>query len=224
LPLLLASAAQCEAVSPESSGALVLDPVLPMPLVALLAGVLLFLTARIYFKVGAGAGSWRKWVLLLFRAAGLGLVLVLLLGPSRREALPPPPKERVTLIGLDTSLSMKQRDAQRASRLDAAKNALLNAGLVGRNGVPENPRLRFFEFGADAQPVLNSILDLTPKGPTTRLNQSVLTMLNTPAGSEDANALILLTDGHDFELVNPARTGAAARLRQVPIYAVPLGK
>ena len=201
-----------------------LDPVLPMPLVALLAGVLLFLTARIYFKVGAGAGSWRKWVLLLFRAAGLGLVLVLLLGPSRREALPPPPKERVTLIGLDTSLSMKQRDAQRASRLDAAKNALLNAGLVGRNGVPENPRLRFFEFGADAQPVLNSILDLTPKGPTTRLNQSVLTMLNTPAGSEDANALILLTDGHDFELVNPARTGAAARLRQVPIYAVPLGK
>jgi hypothetical protein len=71
---------------------------------------------------------------------------------------------------------------------------------------------------------VKSILDLTPKAPTTRLDQSVMTMLNMPAGSEDANGLILLTDGHDFELVNPARTGAAARLRQVPIYAVPLGK
>jgi hypothetical protein len=220
----LGAAAQGQAVPPEATGGVVLDPMLPMPLVALLAGVLLFLTARIYFKVGADVGRWRKWLLLAFRAAGLALVLLLLLGPSRREALPPPPKERVTLIGVDTSLSMKQRDVQRASRLDAAKNALLDAGLIGRNGVPENPRLRFFEFGADAQPVVKSILDLMPKAPTTRLNQSVLTMLNIPAGSEDANALILLTDGHDFELVNPARTGAAARLRQVPIYAVPMGK
>jgi hypothetical protein len=220
----LASAAQGQTLPQETTGGVVLDPIFPMPLVALLAGVLLFLTARIYFKVGASVGSWRKRVLLLFRAAGLALVLLLLLQPSRREALPPPSKERVTLIGLDTSLSMKQRDVQRASRLDAAKNALLNAGLLGRNGVAENPRLLFFEFGADAQPVVKSILDLTAKAPTTRLNQSVLTMLNVPAGSQDANALILLTDGHDFELVNPARTGAAARLRQVPIYAVPLGK
>jgi len=220
----LAAAAQSGGASRETTGGLVLDPMLPMPLTALLAGVLLYLTARIYFKVGGGLGSWRKWVLLVFRAGGLGLVLALLLGPSRREALPPPPKERVTLIGVDTSLSMKQRDAQRASRLDAAKNALLEAGLIGRNGVPENPRLRFFEFGADAQPVVKSILDLTPKGPTTRLNQSILTMLKVPAGSEGANALILLTDGHDFELVNPGRTGAAARQRQVPIYAVALGK
>ncbi len=201
--------------------ALVLDPVVPLPLVALLTAVLVFLTARIYFRVGAGLGRWRKTLLLLFRAAGLALVLLLLLQPSRHEPLPPPPKERVTLIGLDTSLSMKQRDVLRASRLDAARNALLDAGLVGPNGLPDNPHLRFFEFGADAQPIVKSILDLAPKAPTTRLNQSVLTMLK---GSEDANALVLLTDGHDFELVNPARTGAAARLRQVPIYALPLGK
>ena len=208
----------------QTTGGLVLDPVFPMPLAALLAGVLLFLTTRVYFKVGASVGSRRRLVLLLFRAGGLALVLLLLLQPSRREALPPPSKERVTLIGVDTSLSMKQRDVQRASRLDAAKNALLNAGLIARNGVPQDPRLRFFEFGADAQPVVKSILDLTANGPTTRLNRSILTMLNAPAGSQDARALILLTDGHDFELVNPARTGAAARLCQVPIYAVPLGK
>jgi len=220
----LTGLAQAETAAPATVGRMVLDPILPGPLVALLAGVLLLFTVRVYLKVGAGVGRRRNWLLLLFRAAGLVLVALLLLQPSRPEPLPPPARERVTLIGVDTSLSMKQRDVERATRLDAAKNALLNAGVVGRNGVPEDPRLRFFEFSADAQPLVKSILDLTPKGPTTRLNQSVLTMLNTLAGSEDANALLLLTDGHDFELVNPVKTGAAARARQAPIYAVPLGK
>ena len=45
----------------------------------------------------------------------------------------------------------------------------------------------------------------------------------TTAG-EAVNAVILLTDGHDFELVNPVKTGALARIRQAPIYAVALGK
>ena len=44
------------------------------------------------------------------RIAGIALVLLLLLQPSHRISLPPPTKDRVTLIGLDTSLSMKQRD------------------------------------------------------------------------------------------------------------------
>jgi hypothetical protein len=35
--------------------------------------------------------------------------------------------------------------------------------------------------------------------------------------------LILLTDGHDFEMINPAKTGAEARMRQAPIYAVVIG-
>ena len=49
-------------------------------------------------------------------------------------------------------------------------------------------------------------------------------MLNSLGASEGAKALILLTDGHDFELVNPAKTGLMAHSRQVPIYAVALGK
>lgn len=203
---------------------LVLDPILPLPVIALLGGVLLLFTLWAYLRVGAGLGRGRRLALLLFRAAGLALVVLLLLQPSRREALPPPAKERVTLIAVDTSLSMKQRDVERATRLDGAKNLLLNANAVARSGLPDNPRLRFFEFSDDARPVARSILDLTPKGKTTRLNQSVLTMLNAPVESENANALILLTDGHDFELVNPVKTGLAAKARQVPIYAVALGK
>ena len=49
-------------------------------------------------------------------------------------------------------------------------------------------------------------------------------MLSAPAGDEAVNAVILLTDGHDFEMVNPVKTGLAAHNREAPIYAVALGK
>jgi len=203
---------------------LVLDPIMPPPLVAALAAGLLFVTLRVYLKVGVTVGGARNGLLLAFRSGGIALVLLLLLQPSRQMPLPPLAKNRVTLIGIDTSRSMKQRDVERGARLDAAKNLLVEAEAVGPNGLPLNPRLRFFEFSADAQPVSKSILDLSANGATTRLHQSVLTMLGTQVGAENANALILLTDGHDFELINPAKTAGAARARETPLYAVPLGR
>lgn len=219
LPLAASAAAPASPVP-----GLVLDPILPGPVIAVLGAVLLFLTIRIYLRVGVAVEWWRSVLLLLFRVAGITLVVALLLQPSRQELLPPPTKERVTLVGLDTSLSMKQRDVERATRLDAARTLLLDANVVAQNGLPEDPRLRVFEFSGDAMPLAKSILELTATGKTTRLNRSVLTLLDTPAAGESANALILLTDGHDFEMVNPVKTGAAARARQVPIYAVALGK
>ena len=203
---------------------IVLDPVLPVPVIVLLGAALVLFTIRIYWRVGAPAGRWRSFALLLFRMAGIGLVVVLLLQPSRQEFLPPPTTERFTLLGVDTSLSMKQRDVESQMRLDAAKNLLADASVVTRNGLLENPHVRLFEFSDDARPVEKSVLDLAPKGKSTRLNKSVLTMLSTLAAGDSANALILLTDGHDLELVNPVKTGAAAHARQVPIYAVPFGK
>ena len=206
------------------SATLVFDPILPEPLVAVLGAVLAFLTLRVYWRVGASVANWQRLALLGFRLAGLALVLLLLLQPSKRELIPPPKKERFTLVAVDTSASMKQRDVGSAARLDAAKNLLVESGAVARDGVPENPRLRLFEFSDNAQPLTKSTLDLAPRGKTTRINQSIQTMLNTTAGSESANGLVLLTDGHDFELVNPVKTGAAAHARQTPIYAVPFGK
>ncbi|MGD0745869.1 MAG: hypothetical protein ABSA45_12015, partial [Verrucomicrobiota bacterium] len=107
-----------------STSGLVFDPILPAPVIAILGALLLFLTIRIYWHVGTSIGTWRNLTLLHFRVAGIALVMLVLLQPSRREILPPPTKDRVTLIGLDTSLSMKQRDAGNESRFDAAKNLL----------------------------------------------------------------------------------------------------
>ena len=203
---------------------LVFDPVLPAPLIVLLGVLLLALTVRIYWRVGSFIGLWRNLALLLFRLAGIALVLALLLRPSHREFLPPPTKDRVTLIGLDSSLSMKQRDAGGALRFDAARNLLQSSGAVTTGGTPADPRLRLFEFSDDARPIKKSILALAPAGKTTLFHKSIGTMLGAPAGDEAVNTMILLTDGHDFEMVNPVKTGLAAHNRQAPIYAVAFGK
>ena len=102
--------------------------------------------------------------MLFFRVAGIALVVLLLLQPSRREFLPPPTKDRVTLIGLDTSLSMKQRDAGNKSRFDAAKSLLQESGVIDQTGVPADPRLRLFGFSDDARPLQQSVFDLVPRG------------------------------------------------------------
>lgn len=202
---------------------LVLDPILPVPVVVLLGVVLLFFTIRIYLGTGAVIERWRSFLLMLFRIAGIALVVLLLLQPSRREFLSPPTRERVTAIAVDTSRSMKQPDVERAARLDAAKNLLMHARVVSSGGLVQNPHVRLFQFDNDARPVGASILELQPQGKTTRLHKSVTTILSAFTGSETLNAVILLTDGHDFELVNPVKTGMAARARQTPIYAVALG-
>jgi len=203
---------------------LILNPILPEPVVLIIGVVALALTVLAYWRVGRGLAPWRNLVLMLFRIAGVALVILLLLQPSREEKLPPPVRDRFTMVAIDTSASMKQRDAGETTRLDAAKELLLSGDVVPRNGVVADPHLRVFAFSDDARPVTGSVLDLAADGKTTRFHKSVTTMMGTLGNGEAANALVLLTDGHDFELVNPAKTGAAARSQHVPIYGVAFGK
>ena len=74
-------------MNPPPPSQLVFDPVLPAPVLAVLGAVLLLLTVRIYWTVGRSAGRRRNLALLVFRLAGVALVLALLLQPSRREFL-----------------------------------------------------------------------------------------------------------------------------------------
>ena len=203
---------------------LVLDPILPVPVIGLLGVFLLFVTVRIYWRLGASIGRWRNSVLLLFRLAGLALLLLLLCQPSWRETLPPPSKDRLALIGLDTSGSMKQRDVAGQARFDAVRNLLQSSGVVTSGGMPADNRIRLFEFGTDARPLQKSVFDIVPADKTTLFNKSIDTMLSAPAGDESVNAIVLLTDGHDFEMINPVKTGLAAHNRSAPIYAIAFGK
>jgi hypothetical protein len=205
-------------------GGLVIDPILPIPVIAVAGVLILALTIRIYWTVGASIGRWRRLTLLILRVAGLAMVIILLLQPSRSETLPPVTAGRVTLVGLDTSRSMKQQDAGNESRFDAAKGLLQQAGLVNDSGLPASQEVQLFGIDSDAHAIEKSILDIQPTGTTTLFHKSIDTMLNAPSGDQAINAVILLTDGHDFEMINPVKTGMEARDRQAPIYAVALGQ
>ena len=207
-----------------ANSGIVYDPVAPVPVLLSLAILMVALTVYAYWKTGGELAVWRKTFLLVWRLAGLAMVFLLLLQPSREEEIIPPRVNRVTLVALDTSRSMKQTDVEKTSRFETARNLLYNADLAPSAANLSSGGVRWFEFNADATPVLDSLENLKPEGVTTRFDRSVNTILNSLAGGDEARALVLLTDGHDLEMVNPARTGAMARSRQTPIFAVPFGR
>jgi hypothetical protein len=202
---------------------IVFDPIIPVGAVALLGAAMAVLTVAIYWRVGSRLSATQNAILLVFRLCGLALVLLLLLQPSRVEEIPPPMTNRVTLVAVDDSRSMAQKDVEQGTRSQAARALLGDVGLVKPDGAPADRDTRLFQFGEDAAP-LKSVAGLTTDGATTRVHHSISTILSSLGANDTARALLVLSDGHDFELVNPARTGFLARQRGVPIYAVALGK
>lgn len=197
-----------------------LDPLLPIPVVIGLGVVLIAATFGAYFRVGANLPAKVNAMLATLRSVGIAGVLLLLLQPSRVETIPPPKTNRVTVVGVDSSKSMRQDDMPDGTRLDAVVAALKDAELLDASGNPIGGGFRFFKFSDDAEPAERFVAD----GNTTNFHTSVQTMLSSLRAGESAKALLLFTDGHDFELVNPAKTGFIARQRHTPIFAVAMGK
>jgi hypothetical protein len=202
---------------------LVLDPVLPIGGVVLLGLALAALTVGIYRRAGARLSVAQNVTLTIFRLLGVALVVALLLQPSRLEEIPPLVTDRVTLVAVDDSKSMAQKDVPQGTRTEAARAGLGDAELIKPDGAPADSKTRLFRFSEDAAPLKNAG-ELTSGGASTRMHRSISTLIASLGANESARALFLLSDGHDFELVNPAKTGFAARQRGVPIYAVALGK
>jgi hypothetical protein len=201
----------------------VLDPILPIVAVIMLELAMLGLTLAVERRVGAPLHPVQRGVLLGCRLLGISLVLLLLLQPSRFEVVPPPAINRVTMVGIDDSNSMAQRDVALGTRAEEARSILADTGLIAPDGSAADSSLRLYKFSEDAEPI-STTAALDGSGPTTRFHRSISTMLGSLGGHESARAVVLLSDGHDFELVNPAKTGFLARSRQAPIYAVALGK
>ncbi len=202
---------------------LVFDPILPVGAIAALGIVVLVLTVAIYWRISSRLAPAQSACLLVLRLIGAGIVVLLLLQPSHIEPVPPPQINRVTLLAVDNSRSMAQRDVAAGTRLDAARQLLREADLVTSAGVPSKTDWRMFRFADTATP-LAAAHELDGSGTTTRLHSSITAMLASLHANEGARALILFSDGHDFELTNPAKTGFAARGRQTPIFAVPFGR
>lgn len=203
---------------------LVFDPVLPLPVLLLLAALLAGVTIHLYLDIGRRISPLKNAVLLTFRLAAILLIFFILLQPSVQEEIPRPGLNKVLLVALDTSRSMNQPDAgSGVTRLDAARNFLSESPLM--EGREESKlAVRFFELHEDAFALgAEQLLRASADGESTRIHSSIETILQSLGPGEGADALILLTDGHDFDMVSPARTAMMARGRHVPIYPVPFG-
>jgi hypothetical protein len=202
---------------------LVFDPVVPAPFVLLLALVLGGLTVWSHGRTSTLLPLGKRASLTALRLAGVALVLLILLQPSRIENIPLESRDKVTLVAIDSSRSMNQTDAGKLKRFDAARELIWDAGLASRAPASAADDVRLFEFAENASPVTQPLAGLKADGRTTAFHTSITTMLDSLAPGEAGRALFLLTDGHDLELVNPAKTALAARSRGVPIYAVAFG-
>lgn len=175
-----------------------------------------------YWTTAARLTPGQKFTLLGLRVLATLAVILLLLQPSRIEEIPRAKHNRAVLVAVDSSLSMTQPDEGGASRLDAARKLLRDNGFLGGVG-SEEVDIRLFQFDADASSITPEGVDtLQAEGETTRFHKSITSMAESVTDT-DIEAMVILSDGHDFELENSTRTAEVARRKRFPIFAIPFG-
>ena len=200
-----------------------LDPMLPIPLLIVVGLALTALTLKVYLRERASIGLTRCSCLILFRLLGTAGLFLILLNPQRQISEPPEQLNKKVVVAIDSSASMAHTDNDATSRLDEALEIIHRSGLVTHK-TPSLPGLNFFAFEESAYPLSHQALaDLPATGDDTRIHRSLTSILQSAGKGEALAGVILLSDGHDFEFVNPARTALEARNRNCPIYAIPIG-
>jgi len=211
-------------MNPNSTASeIIFDPILSGQAIIVIGVLLVGLTIWGYVAVGNRIGWWKNGLLLAFRSVGIVLLMLILMRPSRQEELPPVQTDKFIQVAVDLSASMNQTDVDSASRLEAAKKILVDSRLFRDDGQPSANTIKPFAIGNSGRPMAGTLHELVAEDKSTRFHQSVGDLVGsiTPGA---VKAVVLVTDGHDFEYVNPSRTGFLAKSRRAPIYAVPVGK
>jgi hypothetical protein len=156
---------------------LTIDPIIPVGGVILIGLALALVTLVIYARLGDTLGRGQKAFLLLLRLCGVALVALLLVQPSKLETIMPPQIDRVTIVAVDHSRSMAQRDTQQGTRSEAAQAILRDSGIV-KGDTLAGADLRLYRFSADATP-LQRLSQLDTEGETTRIHSSVTSILGS---------------------------------------------
>ncbi len=208
---------------------IVFEPEIAPIFIILIGLVLGFLAFRVY--VGAHAKSLltgkQRFLLLAFRVLAILGICAILFQPMIEESVRRAIAKRAALVAVDTSKSMAEADGEdQATRLDTAKKMIAESGLLESEDVSSQiGEVRWLHFDEDAIVIDPGYLpSLRPKGESTALHTSINTVLGELRPGENGVGLFLFSDGHDFEMVSPRRTGQLARAKHIPIYPVALGK
>ncbi|MEP6619878.1 MAG: hypothetical protein ABJE47_11195 [bacterium] len=200
-------------------GQLVLSPVLPPLVVALLAIVAAGVIVLAYQRVRAVSVADRI-VLGTLRIVGVLVVLGCLLRPTvvLSSAVP---QRNVLAILFDDSRSMKLHDVNGGARLAAMQQVFADTSTLMRR-MGGKFALRTFRFAADAAPS-GSAATITANGARTDLARALDVTREDLAGMPLAG-VVVVTDGADNGGSDLGTSLLAMRARRVPVYTVGVGQ
>ncbi|MGD0090268.1 MAG: glutamine amidotransferase [Planctomycetota bacterium] len=206
---------------------LVFDPAISLRLVALLAACALLLIGWSYFAWATLPSRLWRLLLLGLRALCVGIVVVVLLGPSRARTETIVEKAPVAVL-LDRSKSMDIPDCPGS----ATRAATLQDILAENRKVLEEAAAKYhlvaMDFGATASTLELEQLWQPPSYDEqfrsgTDLGGALQSLLSELRGRSNG-AVLLISDGRGNGARDPVAGAAAFKSRGIPIYAVPLGQ
>ncbi|MES2123330.1 MAG: hypothetical protein V4503_01455 [Gemmatimonadota bacterium] len=202
-----------------AQGELVLAPVFPVVLVALLLLAALALVAYSASRLQALSRRDRIFLALL-RSGVLLIVAGALLRPSLLLSRAVP-QRNVLAIAIDDSRSMRLTDLPAGSRLSAVQQRFADSSaLVRRLG--DRFVLRFYRFAGTASP-LPRVDDLTGHGTRTDL-AGALAGIRQDLADLPLAGVILVSDGADNGTSDLEPSLLALRARRVPVFTVGVGR
>ncbi|HEY1121642.1 MAG TPA: glutamine amidotransferase, partial [Haloferula sp.] len=180
------------------------DPVLPIPVIAALAGAAAVVTIYRAFRGRAMSPSWLQGPVVLLRFVVIALLAFILMNPVKRITLQAP--ESSSIILLDKSASMKLATGDKTTRWSDAKAwAVASRQAIEASGQPVPPLAVFNEE-------LASVTDLeavTPQGDETRLSAALASLLER--GDEAPRQILVVSDGGTHDRGELPKVLASAR-------------
>jgi hypothetical protein len=197
----------------------IFDPIIPIPWITGIALLVLGMALRQQWMSARHLGVMRSACLTGMRLVALALIVFILLQPSREEKVPVPAREKSVMFAIDESASMAEAHRSGSSRIDAVRADLEQAGVLHDAG----GKHRFVTFAESARhATAASLMKLPASGKTTRFDNSIAAILRLGGAPEPAG-LVILSDGHDFDMVPAGDTARRTRSRDLPIYTIAYG-
>lgn len=160
--------------------------------------------------------GWRAWVIWVFQAMLVAVLLVLLWQPAITVA-ELKPQQNIIAVLVDDSRSMAISEGGVTRQAQAVK-ALENGVLASLN---RSFQTRLYRVDAVAARI-DRLTDLEPRAPSTRIGDS-LKQLSEETSDLPIGAIVLLSDGADNSGGIDPEAISALRARHIPVHTVGFG-
>ena len=196
---------------------IVYNPIINIGVITLLGIALVILTTVTYWKATQRLNLKRRLFLLGSRLAASALLIVILLQPSIEEKDPLTENEVSIGLAIDNSKSMRQNDIDGQERIDFARIQVLDKASSG--DVP----LKFFSFAKSAQQIDKQQIEQLKANQNNTLFLDSLKSILSNQESYGMKALVLMTDGHNFQDSTAQAMASIAKSHHCRLFALPIG-